>query len=256
MPGSGPFRALSMDLWFTTFYHTLADEEAWERARVRVLTEQLSTPDRPLGEEEVAAALREVLGQLRVQGHPGVTTPPEEVVRATADRLGVGSLALGWAGVRAYASAGLDARPPRANPEADRLLRHVRGAGIPTVLVTNSSRPASAWEEFLRRQGEPRFDRVVSSCDLGFCKPDPRLFREAARLVGVPSTEVLHVGDRWELDVVGARAAGLGAALYRGLWGRYPEGMYSALPPPPADTGDVRLVDRLETLAEPSLWRT
>jgi FMN phosphatase YigB (HAD superfamily) len=66
---------------------------------------------------------------------------------------------------------------------------------------------------------------------------------------------MLHVGDRWELDVVGARAAGCGAVLYRGLWGTYPAGLYGELPPPPADRGGVRLVDSLVELAAPTLWR-
>lgn len=55
------------------------------------------------------------------------------------------------------------------------------------------------------------FDFVVLAQDHGFRKPDPRLFHVAVQQCGCRPEEVLHVGDSWENDVVGARAAGLSA---------------------------------------------
>ncbi|MED5621536.1 HAD family hydrolase [Ideonella sp. BN130291] len=52
----------------------------------------------------------------------------------------------------------------------------------------------------------------VSAREFGVGKPDPRIFHEACRRLGVAPHEVLHVGDDWMLDVEGARAAGLHAA--------------------------------------------
>jgi len=53
----------------------------------------------------------------------------------------------------------------------------------------------------------------VASAASGVAKPDPRLFRLAAELLGAPTTAVLHVGDDLESDVHGARAAGCHAML-------------------------------------------
>jgi FMN hydrolase / 5-amino-6-(5-phospho-D-ribitylamino)uracil phosphatase len=52
----------------------------------------------------------------------------------------------------------------------------------------------------------------VSAREFGVGKPDPRIFHEACRRLGVAPHEMLHVGDDWMLDVQGARAAGVHAA--------------------------------------------
>jgi putative hydrolase of the HAD superfamily len=57
-----------------------------------------------------------------------------------------------------------------------------------------------------------RFDAIVVSCEAGFSKPSPRIFRRAARELGMPAASILHVGDDAAADVKGARAAGFQAA--------------------------------------------
>lgn len=56
------------------------------------------------------------------------------------------------------------------------------------------------------------FDHHISARDTGTPKPDPRIFLAAAERLGVTPTQILHVGDDPELDVVGAREAGLRTA--------------------------------------------
>jgi putative hydrolase of the HAD superfamily len=53
------------------------------------------------------------------------------------------------------------------------------------------------------------FPIVVASSEVGFGKPDPRIFQAAVERMGVPLKEVLVVGDSLEKDVVGSAAAGL-----------------------------------------------
>lgn len=55
----------------------------------------------------------------------------------------------------------------------------------------------------------PLFSGAISAREFGVGKPDPRIFLEACRRLGCEPHEVLHVGDDLELDVRGARAAGL-----------------------------------------------
>ncbi len=52
---------------------------------------------------------------------------------------------------------------------------------------------------------------VVTAEELGHAKPDARTYAEACRRIGLAPAEVLHVGDRHDLDVIAARAAGLSA---------------------------------------------
>jgi len=257
MSGEGPFDALSLDLWFTSFYHTDEDLAAWDAARVRTLEQRLRLlSGKGLDARTIADAVHAVSSGLRSPDQTvyrsSVTSDPSLVLRALADHLHAVVVGTGDA-AEELSAAGLSSAPPRINPEADRLVRRLAARGIPTVLLTNSSRRSSTWSAFLDRAGGPPFRAVVSSADFGRAKPDPEIFREAARRLSVRPEHLLHVGDRWELDVEGALAAGCGAALYRGLWDRYPE-TYSELPPPPSDTGAVRLVDDLSVLADPELW--
>lgn len=55
----------------------------------------------------------------------------------------------------------------------------------------------------------------VAAHEVGFGKPDPRIYLEACRRVGEEPGAVLHLGDDLELDVRGARSAGLQAAWIR-----------------------------------------
>ena len=255
MPGGAAYRALTLDLWFTTCYHTAEDAASWDAARLRVLRTYLARPRGPtLTEAEIAEAAQVVGSGLRVNGHSSVTSTPATVLDAVARQLNAEVVGAPGEASHAMGLAGLMESPPRLNPEAEPLLRGLERQGIPAVLVTNSARPASAWRDCLRSRLALPVRDVVSSCDLGVAKPDPAIFRAAARLLDLPPRSILHVGDRWELDIVGAVAAGFDAALYRGLWSRYPNGMYDSLPAPPSDLGGTRVVDDLRTLLEPEWW--
>ena len=58
-----------------------------------------------------------------------------------------------------------------------------------------------------------RFDHVLDSADEGVEKPDPRFFEIALRRSGAAKETTIHVGDLYDIDVVGARSAGLRAVL-------------------------------------------
>ena len=53
------------------------------------------------------------------------------------------------------------------------------------------------------------FTCIVLSEEIGIRKPDPRIFRKAAGLLGVPPSACLYVGDSYNSDIVGAKAAGM-----------------------------------------------
>jgi HAD superfamily hydrolase (TIGR01549 family) len=58
----------------------------------------------------------------------------------------------------------------------------------------------------------PLLTAVVDSTVVGVSKPDRRIFERAVREIGTAASEVLHVGDSYDRDVIAARAAGLQAA--------------------------------------------
>jgi FMN phosphatase YigB (HAD superfamily) len=58
-----------------------------------------------------------------------------------------------------------------------------------------------------------RWDGVVTAADAGYPKPDPRLFHHALAQARASPADVVMVGDSYERDVLGARAAGIHRAV-------------------------------------------
>ncbi len=58
-----------------------------------------------------------------------------------------------------------------------------------------------------------RFAAVLISGDIGVAKPQPEIFQAACEAVGASPSDCLHVGDRLDVDALGARDAGL-----TGVW--------------------------------------
>jgi len=54
-----------------------------------------------------------------------------------------------------------------------------------------------------------KFDFITYSDDVGCEKPKPQIFHDALTKVCVKSEEVIHVGDSYSADVLGARAVGI-----------------------------------------------
>jgi putative hydrolase of the HAD superfamily len=62
------------------------------------------------------------------------------------------------------------------------------------------------------------FEFILDSHLVGIEKPDPRIFRLGAERLGVKPEEAVYVGDIYEIDVQGARAAGMRPILIDPLW--------------------------------------
>ena len=90
-------------------------------------------------------------------------------------------------------------------------LSRLRAAGLKLGVVSNSD---GRVEQALAAAGlRDFFDVVVDSGLTGIEKPDPRIFAAALDALGIAPEEAIYIGDIYEVDVVGARAAGLAAAL-------------------------------------------
>lgn len=88
-------------------------------------------------------------------------------------------------------------------------LDHLAAQGLRLAVISN-------WDDrlrtILRRLAlDVRFETIVVSCEIGHAKPDPAIFTEATRRLGLPAERILHIGDNPEADLHGARNAGLHA---------------------------------------------
>jgi putative hydrolase of the HAD superfamily len=96
-----------------------------------------------------------------------------------------------------------------------RILRwaaHLRACGIRTAILSNL--PRVLGEALRQTPGflDP-FDHVTFSYELKIVKPEPGIYHDAIRGVGVSPSEALFLDDKPE-NVEGARAVGLQAEIY------------------------------------------
>ncbi|MFH2111239.1 MAG: HAD family hydrolase [Candidatus Bathyarchaeota archaeon] len=95
-------------------------------------------------------------------------------------------------------------------------LRALRAGGVKTAIVSNTPWGSSAglWRLELERLGLARLvDEAVFCGDVGWRKPDPRVFQYALSRIGVEAGDCLFVGDDPRWDVVGAVGVGMRAVL-------------------------------------------
>ncbi len=99
----------------------------------------------------------------------------------------------------------------RLAPGTREALDRLRAGGLRLGVVSNSD---GRVEEALIAAGlRDCFDVVLDSALLGVEKPDPAIFLAALGALGVAPSDALYVGDLYDVDVVGARAAGMEAVL-------------------------------------------
>jgi putative hydrolase of the HAD superfamily len=96
-------------------------------------------------------------------------------------------------------------------PGVEEALDRMEATGRRLVVVSNSN---GTVRHLLDRLGLlPHFVLVVDSREEGAEKPDPRIFEAALLRSGARADEAVHVGDMYEMDVVGARASGIQPVL-------------------------------------------
>lgn len=94
------------------------------------------------------------------------------------------------------------------------LVRDLRREGVPVGVLSNSEGKLA---ELITELGwSHEFVTVADSGRLGVEKPDRAIFAWTAEKLGVPMSQVVHIGDAWAADFEGALAAGMHAVLFRG----------------------------------------
>ncbi len=78
-------------------------------------------------------------------------------------------------------------------------------------LLTNATKDKLSLHRKLGLEGY--LDFVVTSQEAGADKPKPPIFLAALDRAGVEAFEAFHVGDQYQLDIVGARGAGINPIL-------------------------------------------
>lgn len=100
----------------------------------------------------------------------------------------------------------------------DDVLAFLDGLGdFPVAIVTNGA-VEHQWIKIKATGLDSRIKTIVISEAVGLRKPQPEIFLHAARALGMAAEACLMVGDNYEADCIGARAAGM-AAVYMDRFG-------------------------------------
>jgi putative hydrolase of the HAD superfamily len=106
--------------------------------------------------------------------------------------------------------------PPYLNPDANSILEELSETGKRIGLICNTGlTPGFALRRFLESEGILEyFDFLVFSDEVGFRKPDRRVFHFVARKLEADPRSIVHVGDNLWVDVFGAESAGFKAVYF------------------------------------------
>ena len=248
---------MTLDLWHTLVYLIPPAEEAYMAAQMELATDLLEAgavrPGQPLrSREELRTVFERVYSQAVTASQRGISVPPPVQIARAAEETG--------RSVRPddYAQGlhGLVQRTPfELAPGALPTIRALREHGWRTAVISNTvGEPGAALRPVLRRLGfDSTIEEYLFSDELPWTKPDPEIFREAFRRLGVGADHAVHVGDGWP-DLEGARRAGMRAGvLFTGLQ-RYGAKYHSLFLPPdwasPSAQYRIERLDELPALAE------
>jgi putative hydrolase of the HAD superfamily len=209
-----PLRAVTLDLWGTILYPR-DPEGKIERRREMLLAaicgaghecslEQLRGGFRAaqrVVEEAVARDFRDVGPPGRWEGlMRQLGFPPESVPFSAVEA--------------AYEDLTLEFLPPLLDGVAEAIDR-LAGRYRLGLICNTGYTGGRVLRQVLERHDLARYFKVLTfSNEFGWLKPDPRIFHHTLDQLDSRPEEALHVGDMEELDVAGARAAGLYAARY------------------------------------------
>jgi len=117
----------------------------------------------------------------------------------------------------------VDYSPIEKIPGIEELLKTLKSRykmGI--ISNTISARAKEVWDALKELGLDGYFDLVLTSVDVGYEKPDLRIFREALSHFSVSPQEAVMIGDRIKTDILGANRVGMKTILHK--WhNRYPE---------------------------------
>ncbi|MDP4198445.1 MAG: HAD-IA family hydrolase [Bacteroidota bacterium] len=212
-------KAVLFDLDDTLFDHRHSSREA-----LALLQQDFFGDRDEVTLDELEAANHAILNEVHVEVLAGTLGPDEARVkrfgmffRRFGIKLSTHDLQIVAASYRAnYQSSW------RAMPGAEKLLRALRHRGVKTSIVTNNL-VEEQMSKLARCGLLELLDSITISEEAGFSKPDARIFQIALDRLGLEAQETVMIGDAWENDILGARAAGIRSVWYNAYSSEPPE---------------------------------
>ena len=103
------------------------------------------------------------------------------------------------------------------NPVMLQFAQNAKQRGLSVFIISDIYLSAEDLRNILRKNRfDPAFfDKILTSSEVGVCKWTGNLFREALKIADLKAEQMLHIGDNFQADVVGARKFGVRGVHYR-----------------------------------------
>lgn len=208
-------RGVSFDLWFTLIWSDDDILDEYTNARINALYNVISKYNTKVSVEDVekiysyTAHFRMIINPRKLIKYILYAVgldPSEEVIEEAFN---------------AYDRATYKVKP-FINDEAIYTLEKLHKDGFTVGIISNTSFSTNSIWRMLENIGISEYiDIVISSANEEVKKPFPEIFYRFLSKAGLKPYEVVHVGDKYMDDVIGAYNVGMHAVLYRGLWDKY-----------------------------------
>ena len=210
-------QAVTFDFWSTLVDGAITPERTIERAARLHAAHRRRRPRLHARGGPRRASIAPSRGSTEAARENFIDVGPPGRWAILADELGIPDGLIAYELVEhAYEDITLEPLPD-AMPHVQVAVEAMRDAGYRLAVICNTGMAGGrVLREVLKRHGLfDYFEVTVFSNEFGLAKPHPGIFEHTlAELGGIAPSEALHVGDLEELDVEGARRAGVHSARY------------------------------------------
>ena len=210
-------KAVSFDFWYTIGrYKSDAEWKQQDEIRVAEFSQILADYGVNLSLAQIEQTLQDVGAECEAERlRTEMEVPARDVVSRFLTRLGIRKQIAGGLSelLRSYDEALLKVKII-AEPQAIEVLGELKRRGYRLALLSNTSH-GHIIRRIMDREGlSPFFAPLLYTDEIGPRKPNPQAFRILLDHVDTEPKETAHIGDRLELDVLGARRSGIRSILY------------------------------------------
>lgn len=210
-------KAISFDFWYTIGrYETEAEWRRQDEIRVAEFSRILAELGLSIPLDQIERALEDTGAECEAERlRTEMEISSREVVSRFLTRLGIRKQIAGGLSelLRSFDEALLKVTIV-AEPQAIKVLAELKRRGYRLALLSNTSH-GHIIRRIMDREGlSPFFDHLLYTDEIGPRKPNPEAFKILLDRLGTKPEETVHVGDRIDLDVLGARRSGIRSVLY------------------------------------------
>jgi len=204
-------KAITFDFW-DTLYKAPRLQESADR-RVASLQHALQQMGHPLGIDSIrTAVLAASRFALQYQRDHGLDITARGQLDCILQYLQVDLDREEWIKVYEVYTTQLRAHPPEMNDSVADTLPLLADKYKLGVICNSGTSPGRILREFMLKDGIlPCFEFLVFSDEVGWAKPNLKIFQYALDNLQVKNHEAAHVGDDCSTDVFGAKNAGMKA---------------------------------------------